>query len=74
MALPGTSGFVPAALPPLARRPAVSVADLLGMRSRQRPMQAHATLADALAASMPKSLADTLSEAIGLSPETSGDE
>ena len=61
---------------PLARRPAVSVATLLGQGSRQRPSGWHrykdadgevvhvvpVTLAGALQLSMPKTLAGTLAE------------
>ena len=52
------------ALPPLARRPAATVAALLGQGSRQRPAPMPATLGEALAASMPKTLAEILAEAL----------
>lgn len=66
---------------PPARRPAVSVAALLGQGSRQRPNDSNqplgailarhlpGTLAEALAASLPKSLQDALAEGLGITAD-----
>ena len=71
---------------PLARRPAVSVAALLGQGSRQRPNDSNqplgailarhlpGTLAEALQASLPRSLQDVLAEGLGVTADASRDD